>query len=71
MRLDVKGDVITVTTADDTRTDHYTVVREDTTTTVIATDLDGIGAPQTFTFSDPKTMKWAVTPGAFVVFVKD
>jgi len=71
MRFDVKGDVITVTTSKETRTDHYSVVQEDKAKTVIATDSDGDGAAQTFTFTDPKTMKWAVAPGSFVVFVKE
>jgi hypothetical protein len=71
MRFDVNGDVITVTTPKDTRTDHYAVVQEDKTKTVIATKLDGDGDPQTFTFPDAKTMKWAVAPGVSVVFTKE
>jgi pyridoxine 5'-phosphate synthase PdxJ len=72
MRLDVSGNAITVTTSKETRTDHYTVVSEDKTRTVITTDLDGASDPQTFTFSDPTTMRWAVAPGgAMVVFVKE
>jgi hypothetical protein len=71
MKLDVKGDAITVTTASDTRTDHYVVILEDKTKTVIATDSDGDAGQQVFTFSDPSTMKWAVTPSAAVVFVKE
>jgi hypothetical protein len=71
MRFDVKGDVITVTTAKDTRTDHYKVISEDKTTTVINTDTDGALNPQTFTFPDATTMKWAVTPSSSVVFTKE
>jgi hypothetical protein len=71
MRFDVKGDVITVTTAKDTRTDHYSVVTEDKAHTVITTDQDGESDPQTFTFTDPKTMKWAVSPGASIVFTRE
>jgi hypothetical protein len=72
MRLDVSGNAITVTTSKDTRTDHYAVVSEDKTHTVITTDLDGASDPQTFTFTDPTTMRWAVAPGgAMVVFVKE
>jgi hypothetical protein len=71
MRFDVKGDVITMTTAKDTRTDHYTVVQEDKTRTVIFTDTDGESDPQTFTFTDATTMKWAVANGSTVVFVKE
>jgi hypothetical protein len=71
MRFDVNGDVITLTTPKDTRTDHYAVVQEDKTKTVITTQTDGAGDPQTFTFPDAKTMKWAVVPGSYVVFVKE
>ena len=71
MRFEVKGDVLTVTTAKDTRTDHYSVVSEDKTKTVIATEQDGPNDPQTFLFTDPTTMKWAVGNGASVVFVKE
>jgi hypothetical protein len=71
MRVDVKGDVITVTTAKDTRTDRYTVVSEEKTKTVIATEQDGPNDPQTFAFTDATTMKWFVTPGAAVVFTKE
>jgi hypothetical protein len=71
MRLDVKGDVITVTTVKDTRTDRYKVVQEDKSKTVIVTDLDGENAPQTFAFSDMTTMRWVVSSGVAVVFVKE
>lgn len=71
MRIDVKGDVITVTTAKDTRTDHYKVVQEDKAKTVIVTDLDGENSPQTLAFSDAKTMRWVVSSGVSVVFVKE
>ncbi len=71
MRIDVKDDLITVTTPKDTRTDHYKVVQEDKTKTVIVTGLDGDNSPQTLTFSDAKTMRWVVSSGVSVVFVKE
>jgi hypothetical protein len=71
MRVDVKGDQITLTSGKDTRTDHYSVLHEDKVKTVIVTDTDGAGDPQTFTLVDPKTMKWAVSPGSTIVFVKE
>ena len=71
MRFDVKGDMITVTTQKDTRTDHYTVVSEEKAKTIIATDLDGASDPQTFVFTDATTMKWFVSPEAAVVFSKE
>ena len=71
LQMDVKGDVITLLTAKDSRADHYTVVQEDKARTVIVTDLDGEADPQTFTFTDAKTMKWAVASGSVIVFVKE
>jgi hypothetical protein len=71
MRLDVKGDQITMTNGKDNRTDHYTVLLEDKAKTVLVTDADGEKDPQTFTLVDPKTMKWAVAPGQTIVFVKE
>ena len=71
MRFDVKGDTITLTTGKDTRVDHYSVLHEDKAKTVIVTDTDGANDPQTFTLVDAKTMKWAVTPGSSIIFVKE
>jgi hypothetical protein len=71
MQLDVSGDTITVTTTAGKQSDHYKVVSEDKTTTVIATDKDGPGEPQTFTFVDDKTIRWQVIVGKAVVFNKE
>ncbi len=71
MRVEVKGDSITLVTASGTRTDHYGVLEESAARTVITTDLDGAQAPQTFTFLDATTMKWTVSPGATVVFTRE
>jgi hypothetical protein len=71
MRVDVKGDTITLTSGKDVRVDHYSVLHEDATKTVIVTESDGEADPQTFTIVDAKTMKWSVTPGAVVVFSKE
>jgi ectoine hydroxylase-related dioxygenase (phytanoyl-CoA dioxygenase family) len=71
MRVDVDGNTITVGTAKGPLGDHYTVVSEDKTTTVIATSKDGPDDPQTFTFPDAKTMKWQVAPGSVIVFSKE
>lgn len=68
--IDVKGDVITVTTPKDRQSGHYKVVRADKRTIVITTDKDGPSDPQTFTFVDDKTMKWAVLEGKSIVFQK-
>jgi hypothetical protein len=68
--LEVKGDAITVTTPKDKQSGRYKVIRQDKTTLVIATDKDGPGEPQTFTFADDKTMRWAVLDGRTIVFAR-
>jgi hypothetical protein len=68
--LDVRGDAITVSTPKERQSGRYSVVREDKTVLVITTDKDGADQPQTFTFVDAKTMKWAVLDGKSIVFVK-
>lgn len=68
--LDVKGDTITVTTPKEKQSGRYKVVKEDKTTLTITTDKDGPDEPQTFTFVDAKTMKWAVVDGKSIVFRK-
>jgi hypothetical protein len=70
MQLEVKGDAITVTTATSSQSGHYKVVKEDKTSVVITTDKDGPTEPQTFTFVDDKTLKWAVVPGQSIVFAR-
>jgi hypothetical protein len=70
LELDVKGDAITVTTAKDRQSGRYKVVKEDKMTLVITTDKDGAAEPQTFTFVDDKTLKWAVLEGRAIVMVK-
>jgi hypothetical protein len=70
MRLDVKGDAITVTTPTDKQSGHYKVVKEDKTSVIITTDKDGPAEPQTFTFVDDKTVRWAVDSGQTIVFGK-
>jgi hypothetical protein len=69
-QLDVKGDAITVTTPKDKQSGRYKVVRQDKSTITITTDRDGPGDPQTFTFVDEKTMRWAVLEGRSIVFAR-
>jgi hypothetical protein len=71
MELDVKGDSITVSTGKDRQSGRFRIVREDKATLVLTTEKDGPDEPQTFTFVDAKTMKWAVLEGRTIVFVKD
>jgi hypothetical protein len=68
--LEVKGDAITVTTPKDKQSGRYKVVKQDKTTLVITTDKDGADDPQTFTFVDDKTLRWAVLDGKSIVFAK-
>jgi hypothetical protein len=71
MELDIKGDSITVSTGRDRQSGRFRVVREDKATLILTTEKDGPDEPQTFTFVDAKTMKWAVLEGKTIVFVKD
>jgi hypothetical protein len=70
MQLEVKGDSITVTTSKDRQSGHYKVVKEDKASVVITTDKDGPTEPQTFSFPDDKTLKWAVVDGQAIVFAR-
>lgn len=70
MKVEVKGDAITVTTPKDKQSGHYKVVTDDKTRVVITTDKDGPTEPQTFTFADEKTMSWAVAAGQTIVFAR-
>jgi len=73
MELDVKGDVITVTTAGERQSGKFEVDAEDRVSITIHTDRDGPQDKQTFVFSGDKVMKWTVTEGrpAIITFVKD
>jgi hypothetical protein len=70
MLLEVKGDAITVTTPKDRQSGHYHVVKEDKVSVVITTDKDGPAEPQTFTFVDDKTLRWALDGGQTILFGK-
>jgi len=70
MMLEVKGDAITVTTPKDKQSGHYHVVKEDKTSVIITTDKDGPTEPQTFTFVDDKTLRWALDGGQTILFGK-
>jgi hypothetical protein len=68
--MDVKGDAITVTTPKDKQSGRYRVVKQDKTMLIITTDKDGADDPQTFTFVDDRTVRWAVLDGKTIVFAK-
>ena len=68
--LEVKGDAITVTTPRDKQSGRYKIVKQDKTVLVITTDKDGADDPQTFTFVDDKTVRWAVLDGKTILFTR-
>ena len=68
--LDVKGDTIAVSMPKERQAGRYKVVKDEKATLVIVTDKDGPGEPQTFTFVDENTMKWAVLDGKYIVFAR-
>ena len=68
--LEVKGDAITVTTPKDRQSGRYRVVKQDKTMLVITTDKDGADDPQTFTFIDDRTVRWAVLDGKSILFAR-
>src|ERR1019366_1985864 len=68
--IEVKGDAITVTTPKDKQSGRYKVVKQDKTMLVITTDKDGADDPQTFTFVDEKTVRWAVLDGKSILFAR-
>jgi hypothetical protein len=62
--LEINGDTIAVATRRGGRqSGRFKVVKEGKATVVITTDRDGLDDPQTFTFVDDVTMKWAVFDG--------
>jgi hypothetical protein len=70
MELEVKGDTISIKSPSDKQTGKYKVVEDSKSKLVIVTDKDGPDDKQTFTFSDDKTMKWSVTDGKTITFVR-
>jgi hypothetical protein len=68
--LEVKDEAITVTTPKDKQSGRYKVVKQDKATVVITTDNDGPSEPQTFTFVDDRTMRWAVPDAGAIIFQK-
>lgn len=70
MELDFHGDQVSVHTGSEKQSARFRVVHDDKTSVTIATDQDGPDDAQTFTFSDDKTMTWAVMPGKTILFQK-
>jgi hypothetical protein len=70
-RIEVKSDVLTITTPRDRQVGRYRVVDESDDTVVITTDRDGPEQPATFRFVDTGTMEWAVRDGRSIVFAKE
>ena len=60
-----------VRTTDGKLSAKYKVVREDKRSIIIETDRDGPTDPQTFTFDDERTMRWQITTGKTISFVRE
>jgi hypothetical protein len=69
--LEFRRNEITVTTSKETQSGRYQLVREDPSSVVIATDLDGLAHPQTFVFGGDETLRWVLPEGKAIVFVKE
>lgn len=70
-QLRVEGSEMAVVSPHLAQVGRYRVVREDSTTLVLATDVDGPAMPETFTFGADGTMRWAVAPGKAIVFARE
>jgi hypothetical protein len=68
--LEFKGDQLTIHSPRAVQSGKYKIKKEDKTSLVVVTDKDGDADPQTLTFVDPKTLKWAVFEGKVIVFTK-
>jgi hypothetical protein len=68
--LEVKGDLMTLTTPGETQSGRYRVVYENDTSVTITTDRDGPDSPQTFTFEGPKALRWLAAQGESMVFAR-
>jgi hypothetical protein len=71
MELDFHGDQVAVHMGSEKQSARFRVVRDDKAGVTIATDQDGPDDAQTFTFTDDKTMSWAVMPGKTILFQRE
>lgn len=69
--LEFVADAVSVRTSSGKLSAKYTVVREDKRSIIIQTDRDGPSDPQTFTFDDERTMRWQVSPGKTISFIRE
>ena len=69
--LEFRGADITVTTSKQTQIGRYQLLREEPSSVVIATDLDGPAHPQTFVFAGDETMRWMLPEGKTIVFTRE
>ena len=69
MDLSAKGDTLAITTPRERQSGRYRVIFESPTKLVITTEKDA--TPETFTFVDSRTVKWSVSDGRAIVFVKE
>lgn len=62
---------VSVKTPNDTSSSAFKVLREDKTTVVVVTELDGSKEPQTFVFVNDDTVEWAVLEGKRMILRRE
>jgi hypothetical protein len=71
MELEFHGAEVSVHTGGDRQSTRFRVARDEARSVVIVTDQDGPDDKQSFTFSDDKTIEWAVLPGKTIQFARE
>jgi hypothetical protein len=71
MELEFHGEQVSVHNGDDKQSSKFHVVQDDKDGVVIVTDVDGPTDKQRFTFTDDRTIEWAVLPTTTIQFAKE
>jgi hypothetical protein len=71
MELEFHGDQVSVHTGGDKQSTRFHVARDEARNVTIVTDQDGPDDKQSFTFSDDKTIDWAILPGKTIQFAHE
>jgi hypothetical protein len=71
MELEFHGALVSVHNGDDKQSSPFHVVSDDKGTVVIAADADGAQSREAFTFTDDKTIDWAIGPSKTIQFVHE
>jgi len=71
MELEFHGDQVSVHMGGDKQSSRFRVAHDEARSVVIVTDQDGPDDKQSFTFSDDKTIEWAVLPGKAIQFARE